>query len=297
MTGAGRKPSFSWTDMTNKRARHPDNASGDWYVDTSCIDCGASCNVAPGLIVRSGGQSVFARQPKGALEEEAAWRAAIVCPTASVRTEFVRKAPKSLYPHELGPGVYRCGYNSRKSFGAHSYFVVRQSGNFLIDSPRYMRQLVSFFEDNGGLTDVLLTHSDDVADADRYAEHFSSRVWIHEHDASAAPYATDLLHGTESIELHAGMLVIPTPGHTRGSVCYLLDSKYLFTGDSLAWSFEQNRLHAFRDYCWYSWAEQKRSLAGLAEYEFEWVLAGHGGSQRLNPQMLKTQLDSIARAA
>ena len=297
MTGAGRKPSFSWTDMTNKRARHPDNASGDWYVDTNCIDCGASCNVAPGLIVRSGGQSVFARQPKGALEEEAAWRAAIVCPTASVRTEFVRKAPKSLYPHELGPGVYRCGYNSRKSFGAHSYFVVRQSGNFLIDSPRYMRQLVSFFEDNGGLTDVLLTHSDDVADADRYAEHFSSRVWIHEHDASAAPYATDLLRGTESIELHAGMLVIPTPGHTRGSVCYLLDSKYLFTGDSLAWSFEQNRLHAFRDYCWYSWAEQKRSLAGLAEYEFEWVLAGHGGSQRLNPQMLKTQLDSIARAA
>ncbi len=297
MTGAGRKPSFSWADMTNNRARHPDNASGDWYVDTSCIDCGASCNVAPGLIVRSGGQSVFARQPKGALEEEAAWRAAIVCPTASVRTEFVRKAPKSLYPDELGPGVYRCGYNSRKSFGAHSYFVVRQSGNFLIDSPRYMRQLVSFFEDNGGLTDVLLTHSDDVADADRYAEHFSSRVWIHEHDASAAPYATDLLRGTESIELHAGMLAIPTPGHTRGSVCYLLDSKYLFTGDSLAWSFEQNRLHAFRDYCWYSWAEQKLSLAGLAEYEFEWVLAGHGGSQRLDPQMLKTQLDSIARAA
>ncbi len=297
MTGAGRKPSFSWTDMTNNRARHPDNASGDWYVDTSCIDCGASRNVAPELIVRSGGQSVFARQPKGALEEEAAWRAAIVCPTASVRTEFVRKAPKSLYPHELGPGVYRCGYNSRKSFGAHSYFVVRQSGNFLIDSPRYMRQLVSFFEDNGGLTDVLLTHSDDVADADRYAEHFSSRVWIHEHDASAAPYATDLLRGTESIELHAGMLAIPTPGHTRGSVCYLLDSKYLFTGDSLAWSFEQNRLHAFRDYCWYSWAEQKRSLAGLAEYEFEWVLAGHGGSQRLDPQILKTQLDSIARAA
>ena len=243
--------------------------------------------------MRSGGQSVFARQPTGAREEETAWRAAIVCPTASVRTKSRRKAPKNLYPHELGPGVFRCGYNSRKSFGAHSYFVVRQNTNFLIDSPRYLHQLVEFFEHNGGLTDVLLTHCDDVADADRYAEHFSSRVWIHEHDADAAPYATDLLHGTTPIELRAGMLAIPTPGHTRGSVCYLLDSEYLFTGDSLAWSFAQNNLHAFKDYCWYSWAEQKRSLAYLTEFEFEWVLAGHGGSQRLNSPTLKAQLDSI----
>ena len=281
--------------MTNNRDRHADNAPGDWYVDTDCIDCGASCNVAPGLVVRSGGQAVFARQPLGESEEEAAWRAAIVCPTASVRTESGLKAPKSLYPHELAPGVFRCGYNSRKSFGAHSYFVVRQGTNFLIDSPRYLRQLVNFFERNGGLTDVLLTHRDDVADADRYAEHFSSRVWIHEHDASAAPFATDLFRGAAPVELAAGMLAIPTPGHTRGSVCYLLDSKYLFAGDSLAWSFERNRLHALRDYCWYSWAEQKRSLAHLAEFEFEWVFAGHGGSQRLDLPTLKAQINAIVR--
>lgn len=27
--------------------------------------------------------------------------------------------------------------------------------------------------------------------------------------------------------------VIPTPGHTKGSVCYLVDNKYLFSGDTL----------------------------------------------------------------
>jgi len=281
--------------VSNKRNPHPDNAPGDWYVDTSCIDCGASCNVAPGIVVRSGGQSVFARQPKGHREEELAWGAAIVCPTASVRTKSGRKAPEGLYPHELGPGVFRCGYNSRKSFGSHSYFVARPGANVLIDSPRYMRQLVDFFERNGGITDVLLTHRDDVADADRYAERFCSRVWIHELDADAAPYATDLFHGRASVEPCAGMMAIPTPGHTRGSVCYLLDSKYLFTGDTLAWSFEQNVLDAHRDYCWYSWAEQKRSLARLAEFEFEWVLPGHGGSRRLEPPALKAQLTRLSR--
>lgn len=280
--------------MLRTRPPHPDNAPGDWYVDTSCIDCGASCTVAPGLIVRSGGQSVFARQPATDDEIEAAWRAAIVCPTASVRTRSRRKGPRGLYPHALGPGIYRCGYNSRKSFGAHSYFVVRPGGNFLIDSPRYLRGLAEFFERLGGLSDVLLTHRDDVADAQRYAEQFAARVWIHISDAEAAPFATDLLRGRRPIPLRDGMTAVPVPGHTRGSVCYLLDAEYLFTGDSLAWSHEQKRLHAHRSHCWYSWTEQRRSLARLAEHDFSYVLAGHGGSRRLEPAVVKRQIAAIA---
>ena len=34
--------------------RHPDNAPGDWYIDTNCIDCRASTIVAPGVIHHSG---------------------------------------------------------------------------------------------------------------------------------------------------------------------------------------------------------------------------------------------------
>ena len=44
--------------------RHGDNAPGDWYIDTKCIDCSAARTVAPGLIVSRGGQSVFGRQPE-----------------------------------------------------------------------------------------------------------------------------------------------------------------------------------------------------------------------------------------
>jgi glyoxylase-like metal-dependent hydrolase (beta-lactamase superfamily II) len=280
----------------SKRHRHPDNAPGEWFIDTACIDCGASANVAPGLIVRRSGQSVFARQPADAQEERSAWRARLVCPTASVSTVGTHVPPEGLYPHELAPGVYRCGYNSRKSFGAHSYFAVRDAGNLLVDSPRYLRLLVDFFQAHGGIADILLTHQDDVADAERYAARFGARVWIHEHDAAAAPFATELMRGRAPTEIRADLTALPVPGHTRGSVCYRLDEQYLFTGDSLAWSFPADDLTAFRRACWYSWSEQKKSLAGLERYEFTWVLAGHGGSaQRPREEMRRRLRALVAR--
>ena len=41
-----------------KRIRNPDSVPGDWYIDTACIDCGAACQVAPGLIVERNGKKV-----------------------------------------------------------------------------------------------------------------------------------------------------------------------------------------------------------------------------------------------
>jgi glyoxylase-like metal-dependent hydrolase (beta-lactamase superfamily II) len=277
----------------SKRHRHPGNAPGEWFIDTACIDCGASANVAPGLIARRGGQSVFARQPADAEEERAAWRARLVCPTASVATVGVQAQPEGLYPDELAAGIYRCGYNSRKSFGAHSYFAARDTGNLLIDSPRYLRRLVDFFAARGGIADVLLTHQDDVADADRYAARFGARVWIHEHDAAAAPFATELLRGREPVAIRPDLVALPVPGHTRGSVCYRLEAQYLFTGDSLAWSFPDEDLTAFRGACWYSWPEQKKSLARLEHFAFTWVLAGHGGSIRRPREEMRQRLRAL----
>jgi glyoxylase-like metal-dependent hydrolase (beta-lactamase superfamily II) len=135
---------------------------------------------------------------------------------------------------------------------------------------------------------------DDVADADRYANTFGAKIWIHRDDRAAAPYATDIIAGEEALAVSSGVLAIPVPGHTRGSVAYLVDDTYLFTGDSLAWSFERRELVAFRAVCWYSWEEQTRSLRRLAEYRFEWVLAGHGGSIRLPAEEMRRQLLALA---
>ena len=90
------------------------------------------------------------------------------------------------------------------------------------------------------------------------------------------------------------MTVVPVPGHTRGSVVYLIDERWLFTGDSLAWDTDRNHLIAFRDACWYSWAEQKQSLHRLIGHDFEQVFAGHGSwSPPLNPEQMRTALETL----
>jgi glyoxylase-like metal-dependent hydrolase (beta-lactamase superfamily II) len=273
--------------------RHALNALGDWYVDTRCIDCGASRTLGLGPIVERGGQSVFERQPETGAERLLAWRARLLCPTASVRSAGHEEAPAGVFPEELAPGVFRLGYNARASFGAHSFGVRRSAGNLMVDSPRWTRQVVSVFEEWGGLGDILLTHRDDVADAGKYAQHFGARVWIHEADRDAAPFATQIVAGREPAAVNAAVLAVPVPGHTEGSTVFLYAGKYLFTGDSLAWSFGRGDLTAFRDACWYSWPEQTRSLRKLLDYPFEWVLAGHGASHGAPAEEMRERLSNL----
>jgi glyoxylase-like metal-dependent hydrolase (beta-lactamase superfamily II) len=149
--------------------------------------------------------------------------------------------------------------------------------------------------ERGGIGHVLLTHRDDVADAARYAARFGARVWIHEADRAAAPFATDLLHGTGETEIAPGVVALPVPGHTRGSVVYALDDRFLFTGDSLAWSHERGDLTAFRGACWYSWPAQADSLEGLAARgpRFAWILPGHGARVHAEPAELHARLVAL----
>ena len=191
--------------------RHKENAPGEWYVDTHCMDCSAARTVAPGLIVERGGQSVFARQPATPEELTMAWRARLLCPTGSVRTEHPQAQPKDVFPEEMTAGVYRLGYNAEHAYGAHSFLIRRAAGNMMVDSPRWAKPVVKQLEEWGGIAEILLSHQDDVGDADRYAAHFKARVAIHEADRDAAPYADRILEGTEPIALAPDILAIPVP--------------------------------------------------------------------------------------
>lgn len=289
--------------MARVPLRDPRNVAGPWFVDTRCIDCNTCREVAPEIFGDAPDQALVVTQPATAAEELDAWLAAQACPTSSIGTVDRRPRPGRLYPREVAPGlgVYDVGYCSEDSFGASAWFVVRPDGNVLVDSPRWTAALVRAFGELGGIAHVLLTHQDDVADAARYAEQFGARVWIHRADARAAPFATDVIEGDEhtTTVIAPGVVAAPVPGHTRGSVIYVVDALVALSGDSLAWSLAHDDLTAFRGACWYSWAHQTRSLAAFnARHDFEWLLPGHGGRVHRRAPELRQRLDAlVARMA
>jgi glyoxylase-like metal-dependent hydrolase (beta-lactamase superfamily II) len=205
------------------------------------------------------------------------WRAALACPTRSIGTISRRQPPSGVFPLQVAPGVFLCGHNDLRSFGAHSWFVPRASDSFLVDAPHWDRGLVQAMENAGGIDHVLLTHRDDIADAQRYADHFDARVWIHSADQDAAPFATDIITDTDETIIFPGLVAFAVPGHTRGSVLYLLDELHLFSGDTLAWSRHSADLRAIET-IWYSRQEFQCSLARFARsgHRFKHIFPGHG---------------------
>src|SRR5438445_679029 len=100
-----------------------------------------------------------------------------------------------------------------------------------------------------------------------------------------------VLGGDEPMKLDKDLLAIPVPGHTRGHAVLLYRNKFLFTGDHLAWSPTRRTLTAFRSACWYSWEAQTRSMEKLRQYDFEWVLPGHGRIHHDDPKNMRRHLE------
>jgi glyoxylase-like metal-dependent hydrolase (beta-lactamase superfamily II)/ferredoxin len=269
--------------MANPRKRVPENIAGDFFVDSTCIDCDACRQIAPAVFGEAAQTSFVQAQPTSDSDRRRALQALLACPTGSIGCvgEKDLKAVRKDFPLLLEEPVSYCGYNSPKSYGGNSYFIKHPDGNWLIDSPKFVASLVQQLEALGGIAHVFLTHQDDVADAERFAGHFGSRRIIHREELSSQPGAEVVLEGSGPWQLAPGFLAIATPGHTRGHCVLLFQDRFLFTGDHLAWDRDERRLAASEDYCWYSWRQQIESMRRLADHRFEWVLPGHGQRVRL----------------
>ena len=274
----------------------PENAPGDFFVDSTCIDCDTCRQIAPAVFGQAATTSFVKAQPVAGADRRVALRALLACPTGSIGDlggDDV-KAVMGDFPLPIEGPVYYCGYNSPKSYGGSSYLVRHPAGNWLIDAPKFVAPLVRRLEELGGVAHIFLTHRDDVADADRYAAHFHARRIIHRDELSAQPDAEVVLDGNGPMELAPGFLAIPTPGRTEGHCVLLVQDRFLFTGDHLDWDRDRRRLAASEDYCWYSWPEQAESMARLADFRFEWVLPGHGQRVRLPADEMRAEVLRLA---
>jgi glyoxylase-like metal-dependent hydrolase (beta-lactamase superfamily II)/ferredoxin len=285
--------------MADLKKRLDANVAGNFFVDSTCIDCDACRQLAPDSFEEIGDYSAVVRQPETERQIHQAYQALLACPVGSIGTEYGDKgalrAARESFPIHLDDGVYYCGFNSEKSFGANSFFVRHPDGNWLVDSPRYIKQLVEFIEKNGGLAYIFLSHEDDVADAGKYAQHFGAKRIIHREDLDAVPDAEWIIDGTEAIQLAPGFTAIPVPGHTPGSAALLYKDRFLFTGDHLWWEPDGRILESPRQLVW-NRSALLQSIAKLADYRFEWVLAGHGDRVKLPADEMNGKiLDLVSR--
>jgi glyoxylase-like metal-dependent hydrolase (beta-lactamase superfamily II)/ferredoxin len=267
--------------MANIARRLPENVGGDFYVDDTCIDCDACRQIAPGVFRDHGDQSSVYHQPETEDETRRALMSLVACPTGSIGKTRKHNARIGIdaFPTHISENIYFCGFTAEASFGAWSYLIVRseaEGGNVLVDSPRFSRPLVKKIGAMGGIRSIFLTHRDDIADHAAFAGKFEAKRIMHEADGAARHGIERVIEGEAAIRLDDELVVLPVPGHTRGHMVLLYKNKFLFTGDHLAWSPVKETLTAFRSVAWYSWPEQTRSMLKLLDYDFEWVLPGHG---------------------
>jgi glyoxylase-like metal-dependent hydrolase (beta-lactamase superfamily II)/ferredoxin len=286
--------------MARLNQRRSENTSGDFYVDSTCIDCDTCRWMAPDIFHSAGEQSAVYSQPRTEAERLRAMQALLACPTASIGTvekpKDIKVAQQSL-PLLVADNVYHCGYHAESSFGAASYLIQRAEGNILIDSPRFAAPLVKRLEEMGGVRYLYLTHRDDVADHQKFHDHFKCDRLLHTDEINSGTRDVEVkISGAEVFQLADDLLIIPVPGHTKGHTVLLYQQKFLFSGDHLAWSERLQQLNAFRNACWYSWSEQTKSMHKLADYTFEWVLPGHGRRYYAEAATMKLQMQKCIQS-
>lgn len=278
-----------------------ENADGEFFVDSSCINCGTCRKFASTTFGDSGQSSYVAHQPESPTHDYQAMQALVACPVHAIGMK-AKKIPKEViqsFPFHVDGGVYVNGFNAESSYGADSYFIESPDGNWLIDSPRFTPSLVGRFREMGGIKYIFLTHRDDVADADKYAKAFGAKRIIHQQDSHACSEAEIILKEQNDLFIGEARIIF-TPGHTEGHCVLLWKNRFLFTGDHLPWLPEETSFRPFSKSCWYSWKEQIKSVQKLADLvEVEWVLPGHGHrwqrSQRAFPLLVGEAVEWMQR--
>src|SRR5437764_9200788 len=108
--------------MANPRKRVPENVPGDFFVDSTCIDCDACRQIAPAVFAEAAETSFVKAQPKSSTERRQALQALLACPTGSIGClgDDDVKAVMKDFPLVVEEPVFYCGYNSPKSYGGNN---------------------------------------------------------------------------------------------------------------------------------------------------------------------------------
>ncbi|HUI31338.1 MAG TPA: MBL fold metallo-hydrolase [Candidatus Acidoferrales bacterium] len=177
-----------------------------------------------------------------------------------------------LPPKEILADVFAFPPNP-DSFGGISYLIKGESQNFMVDVPEHIENNVSFISKHGVPQFIFLTHRDDVADAEMFRKKFGARLIIHESEKYAVGKPDITFRSFYEI---GDAVIIHTPGHSPGSSSlFYSKEKVMFTGDHV--TADRGKPVA-ENFSWtYDYELQIESARRLLDFDFEYILAGHGG--------------------
>lgn len=120
----------------------------------------------------------------------------------------------------------------------HAYLLTREQGNVLFYNSSHDEEL-EHMASLGGVAYQWLSHQDEVGKSlGTLQRRFGCQLSIHEKEQlSARKHGVVTNPFQEQEEMREGVRILPTPGHTPGSVCFYYESpygkRYLFTGDTI----------------------------------------------------------------
>jgi hydroxyacylglutathione hydrolase len=185
----------------------------------------------------------------------------------------------------------------------HAYLLTRDTGNVLFYNTGH-RHEIEHMAQLGGVAYQFLSHRDELGEALKVVRQLhGARLGGHraEREAFSRIVDPDILFERRETLL-GNVEVIPTPGHSPGSTCFLVHSstgkRYLFTGDTLfpdgkgGWRAGFIPGHSTED----DRAQMAESLLVLRELAPDVVFAsafsGDAGFQELRPADWPAQVDA-----
>ena len=123
--------------------------------------------------------------------------------------------------------------------GCLSYMVVSNGEAAIIDSTRMIKVYLDFADSIGAkITQVFDTHlhADHISGGRQIAESTNATYWLPPKDATEVVFKYEPLESGKVIKIGQTAIDIQalySPGHTIGSTSFVVDEKYLLTGDIL----------------------------------------------------------------
>src|SRR5262249_34865153 len=105
---------IAWCTMANPKKRLPENVPGDFFVDSTCIDCDPCRQFAPQVFAEGEGFAFLHRQPATTAARREALHALVSCPTGSIGSlgDDRPGAVMDDFPLVVEKPVFYCGFNS-----------------------------------------------------------------------------------------------------------------------------------------------------------------------------------------